>query len=138
MSHLSSLLSPPAAGRAQHDQCKWRRSSDFPAPGGPSTRLGTITSLAGQIQTYQDYPLFNLIASSTFLHPGDSGGPLLNLRTGRVCALVDSSRNERSDLGGFGIPVAEFLKQLPGLADRNRAHHQSDPTWDAAVEAVQP
>jgi hypothetical protein len=68
---------------------------------------------------------------------GFSGSPLLNLRTGRVCALVDSSRNERSDLGGFGIPVTEFLQQLLGLADRNQAHHQTDPTWDAAVEAEQ-
>ena len=66
---------------------------------------------------------------------GFSGGPLLNLRTGGVCALVDSSRNERSDLGGFGIPVAEFLDQLTGLGDRNQAHHQTDHTWDDAVEA---
>jgi tetratricopeptide (TPR) repeat protein len=68
---------------------------------------------------------------------GFSGGPLLNLRTGRVCALVDSTRNERSDLGGFGIPVAGFLDQLPGLADRNQAHHRIDPTWDEAVQAEQ-
>jgi hypothetical protein len=66
---------------------------------------------------------------------GFSGSPLLNLRTGRVCGLVDSSRNERSDLGGFGIPVAGFLGQLTGLAARNQAHHQADPTWDEAVEA---
>jgi tetratricopeptide (TPR) repeat protein len=66
---------------------------------------------------------------------GFSGGPLLNLSTGRVCALVDSTRNERSDLGGFGVPVAGFLEQLSGLADRNQAHHQTDPTWDEAVEA---
>jgi serine protease Do len=75
-------------------------------PGGPSARLGTITSLTGQIQTYQDYPLFNLIASSTFLHPGDSGGPLLNLR-GEVVGLNSAIRIARrgSALAGFSIPV---------------------------------
>lgn len=65
---------------------------------------------------------------------GFSGGPLLNLRTGAVCGVADSSRSERSDLGGFGVPVAAFLDDLPGLLERNQAHHLADRRWGLAVE----
>ena len=51
---------------------------------------------------------------------GYSGGPLLNPRTGGVCALVDSSRGEREDLGGFGVPLSGFLGRIDGLAERER------------------
>jgi len=51
--------------------------------------------------------------------------------------MVDSSRAEHSDLGGFGVPVASFLDQLPGLAERNATHHRTNrtsPSWDLAAE----
>ena len=66
---------------------------------------------------------------------GFSGCPALNTRTGGVCALIDSSRDPRSDLGGFGIPIAQFLAQFPGLADRNATYHQADNRWRWAVHA---
>ncbi|HET9970989.1 MAG TPA: serine protease [Streptosporangiaceae bacterium] len=54
---------------------------------------------------------------------GFSGGPLLNIRTGGVCGLVDSTRDSRSALGGFGVPLSGFLGLLPGLLSRNHEHH---------------
>ena len=66
---------------------------------------------------------------------GFSGGPLLNRRTGRVCALVDSSRNVKADLGGFGVPAALFEQVAPGLLDRNAEVHSADRRWVEAVEA---
>lgn len=65
---------------------------------------------------------------------GFSGAPLLNARTAGVCALVDSTRNARSDLGGFGVPVAAFVDDLPGLAARNAAFHERDRRWAHAIE----
>lgn len=65
---------------------------------------------------------------------GFSGAPLLNLRSAGVCALVDSTRDARSDLGGFGVPVAAFLGALPGLAERNAAFHERNRRWARAVE----
>jgi hypothetical protein len=65
---------------------------------------------------------------------GFSGGPLLNLRTAAVCALVDSTRDDRSDLGGFGVPLAMILDDLPGLHERNLAFHARDDRWARAVE----
>jgi hypothetical protein len=64
---------------------------------------------------------------------GYSGGPLLNTRTGGVCALVDSSRGERDDLGGFGVPLSGFLDRIDGLAKRNAAFHRVDRRWERAV-----
>lgn len=65
---------------------------------------------------------------------GFSGAPLLNLRTAGVCALVDSTRAARSDLGGFGVPVGAFLDALPGVATRNAAFHEWDRQWSRTVE----
>lgn len=75
-------------------------------PGSPSAKLGTVRSLSGEIQTFQDYPLFNLITTDTFLHPGDSGGPLLNAR-GEVVGLNSAIRIGRrgAELSGYSIPV---------------------------------
>jgi serine protease Do len=75
-------------------------------PGSPSAKLGSVRSLAGQIQTFQDYPLFNLITTDTFLHPGDSGGPLLNTR-GEVVGVNSAIRIGRrgAELSGYSIPV---------------------------------
>ena len=50
---------------------------------------------------------------------GFSGGPLLNLRTGGVCAVVESSRSPTSDLGGFGVPLAAVARIDSGLLGRN-------------------
>ena len=66
---------------------------------------------------------------------GYSGGPLLNLRTGRVCAVVDSTLSPTADLGGFGVPVASFLDQLAHLAKRNAAYHRAHPSWRQATQA---
>lgn len=39
------------------------------------------------------------------VQPGMSGAPLLNLRTGAVCAIMRRTRDEQQALGGYGIPV---------------------------------
>jgi trypsin-like peptidase len=64
---------------------------------------------------------------------GFSGAPLLNPQTGAVCGHVESSRDLRSDLGGYGVPLAAVLDALPGLAERNRAFHREDSRWRDAV-----
>ena len=66
---------------------------------------------------------------------GFSGGPLLNRRTGGVCALVDSSRSTTTDLGGFGVPITLVDELAEGLVERNAAFHRDDPRWTDAVEA---
>lgn len=65
---------------------------------------------------------------------GFSGGPLLNDRTKGVCAVLETSRGGRTDLGGFAVPMAAVLEVLPDLAQRNVAFHATDKRWRWAVE----
>jgi hypothetical protein len=65
---------------------------------------------------------------------GFSGGPLVNMRTGGVCGLVDSTtRDAHSALGGFGVPLTAFIGQMPGLLARNGEYHAADARWRQAV-----
>jgi hypothetical protein len=67
---------------------------------------------------------------------GLSGGLLLNLRTGAVVGVVESSRGPQSLRGGFAVPVAELDRAFPGLLDANRKLHESGPmagVWAVAV-----
>lgn len=64
---------------------------------------------------------------------GFSGAPLLNTRTGAVCAVVESSRGQHGALGGFAVPLGDFLDRFPGLPERNDAHHGGDPAWSRAA-----
>jgi len=64
---------------------------------------------------------------------GMSGGPVLNVRTGGVCAIIESRRTVGAIAGGFGAPVAAFLDDLEdGLADRAAAFHRADRRWRIA------
>lgn len=49
---------------------------------------------------------------------GLSGAPLLNQRTGKVCGIVNLSRNVTSDLGGRAVPSTVVLAHFPQLIDR--------------------
>jgi len=42
--------------------------------------------------------------------PGFSGGPLLNLRTGRVVGIITATRNKNNNLGGWFIGISTLLE----------------------------
>lgn len=63
------------------------------------------------------------------VEPGYSGGPLLNLRTGRVMGVVVATRDRRSDLGGWAIAIAVLAKRL---AERHIQLPPVDPQWTDA------
>jgi uncharacterized protein YjbI with pentapeptide repeats len=63
------------------------------------------------------------------IRPGMSGSPLLNLRTGKVCGVVQSTRDRSSDLGGIGIPTKIIFKKKPELEFEQEKFHQSDKRW---------
>jgi hypothetical protein len=65
---------------------------------------------------------------------GFSGAPLLNLRTGGVGAVLESTRSGSSALGGFGVPIAAIIAALdPDLLARNTAV-AANRRWGSAVE----
>lgn len=78
-------------------------------PGAPSAKTGIVRSLAGELQVEDSYPLFDLIQSNTFLYPGDSGGPLLNLN-GDVVGINSAIQvawvpRKGRQLTGYSVPI---------------------------------
>jgi hypothetical protein len=67
-------------------------------------------------------PLYKLKAGH--VNYGLSGSPLLNQRTGKVCGIVNLSRNTSNDLGGRAVPVKVIFAQFPELAALNQRFHQ--------------
>jgi len=57
---------------------------------------------------------------------GTSGSPLLNQRTGKVCGILNLSRNPSMDLGGRAVPVSIIFAQFPALAELNQRFHQNN------------
>jgi hypothetical protein len=107
----------------------WVKNENAPgavARSGASLRMETTFEQDG-------WTLFKLREGQVI--KGFSGGPVLNRRTGDVCALIDSSRGVRFDLGGFGVPVAAVATLDPGLLKRNIAFHTIDRRWTDAVKA---
>ncbi len=71
--------------------------------------------------------------------PGMSGSPLLNMRTGAVCAVLVSTRGKQSSLGGYGVPVSAILsaRRFRELGALNASAHVADQRWIDAVTADQ-
>jgi hypothetical protein len=71
------------------------------------------------------------------LLPGFSGSPLLNMRTGLVSGIVESSRGRHAELGGFAVPIAELSVAFPEVFGANQQYHADDvgSRWAKAVEA---
>lgn len=85
-------------------------------PGIPSTKVGRVSSTEGKLQAQNDYPHTGLIQSDLFLSPGDSGGPLTNLR-GELVGLNTAIRlgNRGRSLTGFSIPLVEVKRIVARL-----------------------
>lgn len=60
---------------------------------------------------------------------GFSGSPLLNLRTGGVCGIVNISRNTGTDLGGRAVASAQIFEHIVSFTQGNRQFHQRDIRW---------
>ncbi|WP_091094768.1 trypsin-like peptidase domain-containing protein [Micromonospora citrea] len=68
---------------------------------------------------------------------GMSGAPLLNLRTGRVCGIVKTTRDNEHPYGGWAVPVRALRAYEPELLVTSAGFHERDRAWAAAfTEAV--
>jgi len=65
-----------------------------------------------------DSPLYKLKRGQVDF--GLSGAPLFNQRTGKVCGIVNLSRETNGDLGGRAVPVKIIFSQLPKLKALNQ------------------
>jgi hypothetical protein len=107
---------------------------------GFSTTLGSFSSAEPATFVFEGLHqveggrLFKLGAGATAV-PGMSGAPLVNLRTGRVCGLLKTSRDPQQPYGGWGVPIAalrDYAPAAPGLD----ATTEVDSTWWEAFPAT--
>jgi tetratricopeptide (TPR) repeat protein len=126
---LSSDL--PRAGLAADvlHLAAWTRNEHSPG------KVNTSSAAVEYVGPVKDAELPLLKLAKGLVLRGYSGCPALNLQTGSVCAVIDSTRSETSELGGFGVPVSALEIEFPGLAERNRAFHARDNGWEQDVEA---
>ncbi|MFI9360537.1 trypsin-like peptidase domain-containing protein [Kitasatospora sp. NPDC053057] len=67
--------------------------------------------------------------------PGFSGSPVLDLRTGRVCGVLKTSRDDRQVSGGWLVPVDAVRSHFPDLAEANDEYHRTGTAWcDLALD----
>ena len=65
---------------------------------------------------------------------GFSGGPLLNLRTGRVAGVISMTRGG-SSIGGWAIPTEFLTARFSQVAQQNSAYTTSHATlWNRALD----
>jgi tetratricopeptide (TPR) repeat protein len=51
---------------------------------------------------------------------GISGAPVLNLRTGKICAMITRTRDARKDRGGWAVPLARHFDRFSDILDSPR------------------
>jgi hypothetical protein len=68
--------------------------------------------------------------------PGLSGSPLLNQRTGEVCAVVRTTRQRESLLGGRAVPIRYLRGFDSKLWESLGAYHRTHPLWTSLIKQM--
>jgi len=58
---------------------------------------------------------------------------VLNLRTGGVAAVLNRTRDQEQDLGGYAIPAKTLAELDPSLRQANLAFHEENGWWFKAL-----
>ncbi|MCU7725623.1 tetratricopeptide repeat protein [Actinoplanes sp. KI2] len=94
----------------------------FGFPGEDTERGGSEATFTVEgITNPLERPLIKL--SQGQMLPGVSGSPLVNRESGLVIAVAKRTRDQYTDLGGWGIPVETVLQAFPDII-REVAHDQ--------------
>jgi S1-C subfamily serine protease len=97
----------------------------FGAPGPPTTTTGTVTALHRSIVARDpaggsSERLDDVMQISADVHPGDSGGALINA-DGQVIGIITAGPSNSTTGIGFAIPIDAAL----GIVNEIRAGHES-------------
>ncbi|GGN76695.1 hypothetical protein GCM10010112_49110 [Actinoplanes lobatus] len=135
---IVTVTDPPA------HPCAWL-SDDEPSEGADVVALGHSDELDGvlrpsvkdgQVRGYHQVETGRLwLFKANEVRSGMSGGPVLDLATGAICAIVKSTMREDADRGGYLIPLRglrdlDRLSRLRLVAATDRFHRQ-DLRWAA-------
>jgi hypothetical protein len=94
---------------------------------GKSARLDGVQDLAdGQAWQVADCEIA----------AGMSGGPVLDLRTGLVCAIVKGQRLPDTPMGGLVIPFQAIRSRFPDLWSQNRVENRLTRQWETIRKAL--
>jgi hypothetical protein len=88
---------------------------------------GVPTTLRAEGATGAARPWYKLGGGQ--VQPGMSGAPVLNLRTGAVCGILNRTRDQHLALGGYAIPATVLLERDPTLLTKNQRFHEQDSRW---------
>ena len=66
--------------------------------------------------------------------PGMAGGPVVDLRSGLVCAIAKATRDSRALMGGHVIPASAIRDAFPDVWWRNQAERSR--RWSAAQQGL--
>lgn len=66
------------------------------------------------------------------LDPGLSGGPLLDLVTGRVVGITKARRNAAGPSGGVAVSVGTLRAAAPHIWEENQRNHSTRREWELA------
>jgi hypothetical protein len=118
---LSSLLDHPPCPKLDEEFKPFHRlyiygyPDDFPEGAGVTVQCeGDATDKGSRLIKFQ----------SGQIRPGQSGSPVLNEQTGKVCGVVSDTRGRATDLGGLAVPMAEVAKYFPELQLWNKQFHE--------------
>ncbi|MFG1807820.1 trypsin-like peptidase domain-containing protein [Streptomyces sp. NPDC049040] len=103
---------------------------DFSGRIAAFTRGGTLL--------FQDGPMIELVDGE--VNSGLSGGPVLNDRSGGVCAVTKASRQTGTDLGGLATPVSALRLLDPdvyrALVRAHDRHHADSEEWTRLSDLI--
>jgi hypothetical protein len=96
---------------------------------GYTDEYGTGDPSSFESEDWTDERRLLLKLKGGLARPGLSGGPVLNLRTGGVCAILKRSRNIENPTGGRAIPTHKVFEIFPELKDSQREFHHQYKRW---------
>lgn len=70
------------------------------------------------------------------LAPGMSGGPVLDLRSGVVCAVTKATRGAGRPMGGWVIPAMAIREAFPDVWSANQQASRQNDQWIVLREAL--
>lgn len=94
--------------------------SDTHPDGDPATF--SLEGMAGEQRVQYKFKMGQV-------RPGMSGAPLLNVRTGHVCGVVQLTRDRNNDLGGRAISTTTVFQAFPELVAQQQLFHGKDRSW---------
>lgn len=104
---------------------------------GYTDEYGTGDSSSFESEDWTDERRLLLKLKGGLARPGLSGGPVLNLRTGGVCAILKRSRNIENPTGGRAIPTHKVFEIFPELKERQQEFHQQNRQWHDSLTPEQ-